>query len=100
MSVPFERVISLRKRVILAAQAKEPPIPGVLAGINEVLHIHDVNDPPAERRRSIASNQEGQTMAEYGIILGTVGLLATAAFLIFGQAIVSMFGPIVTAVTS
>jgi Flp pilus assembly pilin Flp len=72
---------------------------GVLAGINEMLHmlhIHMVNGS-SERRRSIASNQDGQTMAEYAIILGTVALFATAAFMTFGQAIVSMFGPIVSA---
>lgn len=39
-------------------------------------------------------------MVEYAVILTTVALLATAAFLLFGQAVVSMFGPIVTAVTS
>jgi len=37
-------------------------------------------------------------MVEYGVILTVVALLATAAFLTFGQAIVTMFGPIVKAV--
>lgn len=39
-------------------------------------------------------------MVEYAVILTTVALLATAAFLTFGQAVVAMFGPIVRAVTS
>lgn len=37
-------------------------------------------------------------MAEYAIIVGTVALLASAAYLTFGQAIVDMFGPIVKAI--
>ena len=38
-------------------------------------------------------------MVEYAVILTTVALLATAAFLTFGQAVVGMFQPIVKAVT-
>lgn len=39
-------------------------------------------------------------MVEYAAILGTVALLAAAAFLTFGQAVAAMFGPIARAVTS
>ncbi|HUJ56663.1 MAG TPA: Flp family type IVb pilin [Gaiellaceae bacterium] len=85
--------------MIVAIRAKESPMSRVLAGISELLDIHMVNSPSHERRRwSIASNQEGQSMVEYGVILTVVALLATAAFLTFGQAIVTMFGPIVKAV--
>lgn len=89
--------------MIVAIGAKEDPDRGVLAGINESFdihefHIHGMNGQQERRRRSIASNQDGQTMVEYGIILTTVALLATAVFLTFGQAIVAMFGPIVRAV--
>jgi Flp pilus assembly pilin Flp len=77
----------------------------VLAGINESLDIHELDIHVLDglherRRRSIASNQEGQTMVEYGVILTTVALLATAAFLAFGKAIASMLGPVVNAFTS
>lgn len=38
-------------------------------------------------------------MTEYAFLLGLVALLATVAFTSFGQAVVSMFEPIVRAVT-
>ena len=63
------------------------------------LHIHRVNGL-SERGRSIASNQDGQTMAEYAFVLAGVAVLAAAAYLTFGQAIVSMLGPVVSAFTS
>lgn len=77
----------------------------VLAGIKKSLDIHElghygVDAPRERRRRSIASNQDGQTMVEYGIILTTVALLATAAFLTFGKAIEGLLAPVVNAVTS
>ena len=77
--------------------------PGVLAGINESidihkLEIHGVDAPHERRRRSIASNQECQTMVEYGVILTTVALVATAVFLTFGKAVASLLGPIAKAV--
>jgi len=88
-------------RVILACREKERSRCGVLVDIEGQVDIHEVNGLPDERgRRSIASNQDGQTMVEYGVILAVVALLATAAFLTFGQAVVAMFGPIVNAVTS
>lgn len=84
----------------LELRPKEPQRPRVLADINKLLHIHRVSGTSEERgRRSIASNQDGQTMVEYAVILTTVALLATAAFLTFGQAVVGMFQPIVKAVT-
>ena len=84
----------------LALRQKERARRGVLADINNLIHIHRVSGTFIERgRRSIASNQDGQTMVEYAVILTTVALLATAAFLTFGQAVVAMFGPIVRAVT-
>ena len=84
----------------MALWPKERPRRGVLADIKNLVHIHRVNGTSDERgRRSIASNQDGQTMVEYAVILTTVALLATAAFLTFGQAVVAMFGPIVRAVT-
>lgn len=89
------------ERVIVRDGAKERPRRGVLAGISNSLHIFEGHGPSDERsRRSIASNQEGQTMAEYAIVLGSVAFLAAAAFFTFGQAIVALFGPIVDAVTS
>jgi Flp pilus assembly pilin Flp len=38
-------------------------------------------------------------MAEYAFILGVVALVAAAAFVAFGQGILSLFGPVVQAVT-
>lgn len=37
-------------------------------------------------------------MAEYAFILGLVAALAASAYAIFGQAIVTMLGPVVSAV--
>jgi Flp pilus assembly pilin Flp len=84
--------------VILVLPTKERPIPNVLAGINELLHIHEVHGLSHERRRSIASNQDGQTMAEYAFILAGVALLATAAYMTLGQTVLNLFSPIVNAV--
>ncbi len=87
--------------MILASSAKERSHSGVLAEIDELFDIHGMDGPSEETGcRSLASDEDGQTMAEYAVILATVALLASAAFLAFGQAIVSMFGPIVDAVTS
>jgi len=95
-------VISALERVIVAIGAKEQDDRGVLAGINESLDIHQFHfhgmGQHERRRRSIASNQDGQTMVEYGIILTTVALLAAAVFMTFGQAIVAMLGPVIKAV--
>jgi Flp pilus assembly pilin Flp len=61
--------------------------------------IYRLNGSP-ERGRSIASNQDGQTMTEYAFVLAGVAVLAAAAYLTFGQSIVAMLGPVVSAFTS
>jgi Flp pilus assembly pilin Flp len=45
-----------------------------------------------------ARREEGQALAEYAVVLAAVALVGAAAYLVFGQAIVAMFGPILEAV--
>ena len=86
--------------MIFACGAKDRPFKGVLADIDEPIPIYEVHSLSHERRRqSLASNQDGQTMVEYAALVTLVALVATAAYLTFGQAIVAMFGPIINAVT-
>jgi Flp pilus assembly pilin Flp len=47
---------------------------------------------------TLAAQQEGQAMAEYAFILGLVFLVSIAAFTSFGQAVLTLFGPVVSAI--